>query len=144
MMSFRNSNMVFQIMMQKINQYVKYAPSVLRYGLALVYLAFGIYQFVDPYNFVGYLPDMLFNSPYRVYFVYANALFEILFGSLLLLGLFTRFVSFLLALHLAIITVELWFSIDAIRDFGLAVATFAVWLRGEDELCLSKKFKRFK
>jgi uncharacterized membrane protein YphA (DoxX/SURF4 family) len=118
-----------------------YAVPLLRYGLALVYLAFAIWQFIDPYNFIGYLPGFLFSSGYAIWFIYANALFELICAILLIVGFGVRFVSFLLGLHLLAITIELGFGLDAIRDFGLMIATFALMLFGNDTLCISRKEK---
>lgn len=78
-------------------------------------------------------------SGYAVQIVYANAIFELIASVFLILGVFVRPVSFLLALHLAAITFKLGFIMDGVRDFGLTVATFAIFLNGEDKWCLKRK-----
>ena len=55
-----------------------FAPAVLRYGLGLVYLWFGISQLINPGNFIGYLPTFLFNSSFAQSFVIINGVFEII------------------------------------------------------------------
>lgn len=122
----------------------KYAPIILRIGMSLVFFIFAYMQLTDPYNFIGYLPDFLFDTGFARQIVYANAIFEILFGLLLILGLFTRLAAFLLAVHLAVITYEIGFRMDGIRDFGLTVATFAIWLNGPDAWSLDKKWRKKK
>ena len=67
-----------------------------------------------------------------------NAVFEIIFASLLALGIFTRIASLLLALHMIGIVVSLGYNAVAVRDFGLMIATFTVFLNGPDKLCLKK------
>jgi hypothetical protein len=39
-----------------------YAPSVVRYGLALVVLWFGINQITNPVEFIGYVPNSSWRS----------------------------------------------------------------------------------
>ncbi|MCA9478432.1 MAG: DoxX family membrane protein [Nanoarchaeota archaeon] len=110
----------------------EWSPVLLRIGLSLVFLWFGASQLMNPNNFVGYLPTFLFASSMAKAFVLANGIFEIIAGLLLLGGLFTRIVSFLLALHLMVITIELGMGETAVRDFGLSIATLAVCLGGYD------------
>ena len=117
-----------------------FAPAILRYGLGLVYLWFGISQLVNPGNFIGYLPGFLFNSGYAGTFVIINGVFEIIAGTLHILGIFTRIVAALLALHLIAITFDLGYGEVAVRDFGLAVATIVVFLWGVDSWCMERKW----
>jgi len=116
----------------------KYAPAVLRYGLALVFFWFAISQLTNPAGWIGYLPPFLAGMPNAAMFIYANAVFEIIFASLLALGIFTRIASLLLALHMIGIVVSLGYNAVAVRDFGLMIATFTVFLNGPDKLCLKK------
>ena len=120
----------------------KYAPILLRYCIALVYLWFGISQVLNPKDFIGYLPDFLFNSGYANTVVLANGIFEIIAAILLITGLFTRIIALLLGLHLLAITVEVGYGEIGVRDFGLTIATITVALWGEDDWCLSKKWKK--
>ncbi|MFT4313484.1 MAG: DoxX family protein [Candidatus Woesearchaeota archaeon] len=121
-----------------VEPYKELAMPLLRYGLALVFIYFGVSQLLDPYNFIGYLPTFLFLTDYAVWFVYANAIFELIASVFLILGIYVRPVAFLLALHLAAITFKLGLSMDGVRDFGLTIATFTVFLYGEDKWCLRK------
>lgn len=130
----------FNIYMVKFKQWSTYAPMVLRYGMAAVYLWFGINQLFNPANFIGYLPNFIPTS-IAVPFVYANGVFEIIAGCLLVAGKFTRVVAALLALHLAAITYELGYGDVAVRDFGLMVATAAIVLNGPDKWSLDKRGK---
>ena len=67
-----------------------------------------------------------------------NATFEIVFASLLLIGLYTRVSSFILGLHLLHIVTILGYGPTGARDFSLALATFSIFLAGADEFCLDK------
>lgn len=128
-------------MINAVNNLEKYSPQLLRLSMTAVFLWFGINQLFDPANFIGYLPEFLFSSPFAQQIVIANGIFEIIFGGLLALGLFTRISSFILGLHLIVITFELGYGATAIRDFGLALATLAVTLKGPDAWCLDTKLK---
>ncbi len=120
----------------------KYAMPVLSYGLAAVFLWFGINQLINPNNFIGYLPQLIFDSGYAKTFVIANGIFEIIASIMLITGLFTRWVALLLALHLMAITLELGYGEVAVRDFGLSIATFVIFLNGPDQLCLDTRLKK--
>ena len=121
----------------------KYASSVLRIGLALVFLWFGTKQIMSPSEWVGYIPKSLVGifSLSALKIVYLNGLFEIFFGSALLLGYFTRISALLLALHMLDITYVVGFDAIGVRDFGLAIATIAMFMFGPDSFSLDY-FKR--
>ena len=133
----------------------EYAPIVVRIGVSLVFLYFGISQLIDAESFVGWLPNwaqgihMSYPWMHKLYieavtsvtFIHFNGIFEIIFGSLLILGLFTKLVAFLLALHLLGIVITLGFNEIGVRDFGLMMATFSVFLNGSDKFSLDKKRK---
>ena len=68
--------------------------------------------------------------------VYLNGLFEIIFGTALLLGFYTRFVAFCLAFHMVDITLIVGMDSIGVRDFGLSVAAVVVWINGSDKLSL--------
>jgi uncharacterized membrane protein YphA (DoxX/SURF4 family) len=103
---------------------------VLRYGLAAMFLWFGFSQLFDSLNWVGWVPEwasaLLHIPPAMI--VLANGTFEVIAGMLLAAGLFVRPVAILLALHLALITVEIGLTAIGVRDFGLTVATVSLAL----------------
>lgn len=120
----------------------EYAPIVLRIGMALVFLWFGLNQIFDTENFIGYLPDFLLNSPNPGTYVLLNGIAETILGILLLAGLFIKPVSFLLALHLLIISISMGYNDIMIRDIGLTLATASIFLHGPDKWSLDKKRER--
>ncbi len=126
---------------EKIDKLKKYSPVVLRFGLAIVFLWFGFSQLKNPELWTGLLPGFLNAS---VSFIYLNAIFEIIFAFLLMVGLFTRIVSFILGLHLIGIIFSLGYGAVAVRDVGLAIATFSIFLHGADEFCLDILIKKKK
>lgn len=122
------------------------APIVLRVGIALVFLWFGYNQVSDPSLWVGVIPtwytDTLNVSATTL--VLLNGWFEIVFGSLLLLGIFTRVSALLLSLHMLHVTFTVGYNGIGVRDFGLAMGTIAAFLYGTDNLCVDKFFKKYK
>ena len=103
---------------------------VLRYGLAAMFLWFGFSQLLDSVNWVSWVPDwapVLLHIPPAM-IVLGNGLFEVIAGFLLAAGLLVRPVAALLALHLALITVEIGLTAIGARDFGLTMATIALAL----------------
>ena len=97
-------------------------------------------QIKSPGEWIGFLPSWISSTGISATnFIYMNAGFEIFFGVLLLLGLYVRVSALLLSLHLFGIVFSLGYNAIAVRDFGLAVATFAVFLNGKDFLCLKRK-----
>ncbi|MFT4311289.1 MAG: DoxX family protein [Candidatus Woesearchaeota archaeon] len=112
---------------------------LLRYGIAFVYFYFAISQLLDPEAFTFFIPSFLADLLDPMLLVYFNAGFEILFGVLLVLGKYTRLSALLLAIHLFFISLSLGFTQNGVRDFGLTIATLAIFVHGSDRLCLDSK-----
>ncbi|MFQ5531703.1 MAG: DoxX family protein [Candidatus Nanoarchaeia archaeon] len=127
----------------KLNNLKNYAPILVRVGVSLVFLWFGINQLINPISFLSYFPKWLSiimintNIP-----IILNGIFEIIFGFLLLIGLYTRISSLLLSINLFFIMVGLGYNDIAIRDFGLMLATFSVFLHGPDKWSFDNKKKK--
>ncbi len=118
-----------------------YSPAVLRMGLSLVFLWFGISQLARPESFLGYVPQWL--SSYSDMLLFGNGLFDLLIGALLLLGVFTRIAALIGGLHLLSISLfSVGYNEVGVRDAGLAVAAFSVFLNGEDSFCLGRMLRR--
>ena len=119
-----------------LDNYKQYAPLIMRLGLSFVFLWFGISQLINPDYFLGYVPDFL-TLPNLL--VTLNGIGETILGTLLLIGLFTRIVSFLLAIHLITIILSLGYNDIAIRDAGLLLVTIAQFIGGADKWCLDSR-----
>lgn len=115
----------------------EFAPLVLRLGMVAVFFYFGISQLLSPDLFVFYLPKEAALIPLaQNTLIYINGAFEVVFGTLLLLGIWRRIVALLLGLHLMAITVSIGWSDIGARDFGLSIATLAVAMVQEDKYTL--------
>lgn len=118
-----------------------WAPVVLRFAMCAVFLYFGISQLTSTSLWTGLVPEWLTNATglSASAFVTINGIFEIVASVLLLLGALVRPIAFLLFLHLFGIAWTLGFNPLGVRDFGLAFATLAVAVYGNDRWCLLTK-----
>ena len=115
---------------------------VLRIGLALVFLWFGSNQLLFTKDWLVWLPQAAFHLPISAEFlVMLNGLMEVALGLFLLLGLFTRFASLLLGLHLIPIILTVGYNDIGVRDFGLMIAMFSLAISGPGKWCLDMRFK---
>ncbi len=102
---------------------------ILRLALAGVFLWFGFSQLFNSLAWVGIVPVWAVNILHMppAFIVLGNGLLEVVLGSLLALGILSRYVALVLALHLFVIAFEMGFSAIGIRDFGLSFATLAIF-----------------
>lgn len=121
--------------------YKNFAPAILRISMALVFLYFGFSQTIAPDDWVSFVPEFTIPSFMTANnLVMLNALFEITLGFFMICGLYTRFSSLLLGLHLFGIALFIGLNPLGVRDFGLAFATLVVYFNGPDKYCLDTKF----
>ncbi len=78
------------------------APAIVRIGMSLVFLWFSYSQLTNPAMWTRLVPEyaVSLSGMTATTLVYANGIFELVFGVLLLVGLYTRIAALLLALHL--------------------------------------------
>ncbi len=120
----------------------QYALATLRIGIATVFIWFGFQQLTHAYEWVGWLPEYASLLSFSATtLVYINAVFEVLFGSFLLLGLFTRVSAWLLAIHMAHIISIVGYGEIGVRDFGIFVATLSLAFYGVSNFSLDSFFK---
>ena len=120
----------------------KYTPLILRIGLASVLLWFGINQLIEPAAWSGLVNEFLENIIPAITLVRINGVAEIVMAVFLILGLFTRIVAVIHALHLLIIISALGYNDIAVRDFGLMVGAIALAFSGGGYLSLDEKLKK--
>ena len=121
----------------------EYAPIVLRFGLVFLFLWFGISQVTSPDSWTAWVPEWA-NTILglgAVKIVLINGWFEIIGGTLLALGLWTRWIALLLSLHLFFIAYEVGYNDIGVRDFVLAVSALAVSLFGPGKYSLDSRTK---
>ncbi|MFZ3019943.1 MAG: DoxX family protein [Minisyncoccia bacterium] len=121
-----------------MNNTQKWASVLLRVAMALVFIWFGTQQLMRPEQWTSFIPAFINFIP-AIKMVVLNGWFEVVFGVALLIGFYTRLTSFLLALHLLGIAFTVGLNALGVRDFGLALATFSIFLNGADFLSLDNK-----
>ena len=116
----------------------EYAPVVVRIALSLVMLWFGTQQLIQTSMWEGLIPSWAtsLSGLSAPILVTLNGAFEVIFGTALLLGIFTRITALLLALHLIGITFTMGYTSIGVRDFGLTFALLSVALYGPDVFTL--------
>jgi uncharacterized membrane protein YphA (DoxX/SURF4 family) len=125
-----------------LNRLYPYAPSVVRIGVSLVYLWFGLSQIISPEDWSAWLPAWTFFLPIdAMTLIYLNGAFETLLGAALLVGVSVRAVAALLTLHMLHIVATVGYNDIGVRDFGIAVATLGVFLFGPDMLSFESRRK---
>ncbi len=122
----------------------EYGKILLRISLSLVFLWFGFNQIYAPGEWIGYVPSFLTSFFSANTIILSNGIFEVVLGLMLLTGMYVRFSAALLGLHLINISFSLGFSAVAVRDFGLSLATIALFLQGPDAWSLDAYFTRKK
>lgn len=115
-----------------------YGKVILRISLSLVFLFFGISQIYNPALWTGFVPSFVSSIITPGTAILINGFVEIFFGLLLIFGLYTRFSSLILGLHLFGIAFSIGFNPLGIRDFGLALATLSIFFSEPDKLCLDE------
>jgi uncharacterized membrane protein YphA (DoxX/SURF4 family) len=105
---------------------------ILRLGLAVVFLYFGISQILDQSRWIYLAPDRFFifyiHEVLKSKLVFINGIFDVVIALSLISGLFIRIFSFLGFIHLLSITIfSLGFGPSGIRDLGLAFAMLSLF-----------------
>ena len=119
----------------------KIGASILRVGSALVVIWFGVQQISSPTDWIAYLPGWAAQLPIsQLSLIYINGWFEIVAGTMLFFGIYTRAIALLIALHLAEITYTVGYDAIGIRDFGLFIATLSVFFHGTSPLSVDMFF----
>ena len=112
----------------------KYAPVIIRLGLAIVFLWFGFTQLFDQSMWLSLIPSSLVNATgiSAKTFVIFNGIFEVGMASMLALGIRIRIVAALLFMHLIVIIGDVGINPIGVRDIGLTLGLLAIALHGAD------------
>ena len=116
-----------------------YALPLLRAGLVVLFLWFGLSQVTTPGDWLAWVPE--WTSAFGVSastIVLLNGAFEVILGALLAVGFYTRIAALLLSIHLLFIAYEVGYNDVGVRDFVLAVATLSLALFEPDQYTIDK------
>lgn len=115
--------------------------TLLRIALAFVFLWFGFSQLGDTGAWVSVVPSWAIGISGMAAgtLVILNGIFEIIMGILLVFGIWTRVVAWVLGIHLFMIAVSFGFTAIGVRDIGLSLGTIALGFLGGGEVALMKR-----
>lgn len=121
-----------------------FAPAILRYSVAAIFLWFGSQQILHTDAWTYLIPDTLtsFLHISASTLVFSNGIVEVVLALLLVVGIGTRIVALILAVHLFNILPMVGYSATAVRDFGLAMAALIVFFNGADTFTLEYRWGR--
>lgn len=123
----------------------KYVNPALRVGVSLIFIWFGMQQLTHPSSWTSFIPDFLVSwTGISVWtFVALNGAFEVVFAFCLIAGFYTRISALHLALHMLVITIVVGYNATGVRDFGVFLASMAVFANGIDKYCLDRVMEKF-
>jgi uncharacterized membrane protein YphA (DoxX/SURF4 family) len=105
---------------------------ILRFGLFIVFIYFGISQVLDQSKWIYLVPDSFLNfyigPVLKSKLVFINGIFDIVIALSLISGFLLKIFSILGFIHLVSITIfSLGFEPSGIRDLGLAFAILSLF-----------------
>lgn len=101
---------------------------LIRLGLGLVFIYAGVYKLFDPASWAGFIPHWFTRIISGDVFLPLLGVFELILGVMLILRLYLALVSLLAFSELFIILLVYGISDTTFRDFGLLMATLALFL----------------
>jgi len=127
--------MFFINIIEKVNSFL-----ILRLGLGFVFFWFGLDKLLNVDNWLGYitpsLDKLIFIDINTFMFILGGV--EIILGVLLIIGLFLRIVSVVIAIHLFFIIISIGFNDISVRNFGLLAIAVALSFNNDKFLSLDK------
>ena len=125
-----------------MNAMSHYGFLITRIGLSFVLFWFGGKQLANPSVWTGFVPpDLAAISPLSLeQVVLLNGTGELVLGTLVLVGVYTRIIAALSALHLASIALMLGLTPAGVRDWGLAAAFLGLVFTGPGRYSLDILF----
>jgi uncharacterized membrane protein YphA (DoxX/SURF4 family) len=123
-----------------MNTMADYGITINRLGMSGLLFWFGAQQLLHAADWTGYVPpEVVALSGISAHtIVLANGSAELACAALLLLGVFTRVVAFVMAVHLAAIAYSLGNTPVGIRDWGLAAAMVSLVFTGAGAFAFDK------
>lgn len=134
---------MFQSIEAKVNQWQWLAPILLRCGVGIVFIIFGVDKFIHPELWIAYMPAW-FTALVPIdltLHMYIQGAVESLLGFFLIIGFWSRTTAFICTLMLGAITVSLGYNEIAVRDFGLFLAAGALSLREQQKWSVDAALK---
>lgn len=119
--------------MVSFDKYKPFAPAIVRLGLGLVFLWFGLTQIFNGQSFLGYLPSFAKQIPLApLTLILLNGILDTVIGLFYIIGILTRLTAFVAMLHLCLVVIGLGYNDIAVRDVGLIIMSLSVMINGAD------------
>ena len=122
---------------------------ILRLGVAVVFLSFGLGKLFHPADWILFVPSwltgfLLHQKGLTVYvFLRVQGIIEIVIGVQLALGVLTRLTACAASLLLLLIVYSIGLDPIGIRDIGIFFSSIAIFILGPGEWSIDKGFKKF-
>ncbi len=113
--------------MLKIKKLQLNAPFLIAFGLGLTFIYAGVDALANPVNWIGYVPQWSTFIMPREYLLATHAIIELFLGVMLMARLYPHITSLIVACDLAIILLVSGVDTVTFRDFGLLMATIALF-----------------
>ncbi len=115
---------------------------LLRLGLGIVFIWFGIDKFFRPELWTGWIPQFLLELLFFDVnvFLYITGVFEVAAGALIAVGLFTRITAGICAAFLFLIVLTSIGGEVLVRDIGLMFLALGIMILGPGKYAVSEKY----
>lgn len=124
---------------------IDYGKLILRIGLGLVFIYFGLNQLIEPMGWVDLVPEIFTKFTGAKIIVYLNGIFDISIALFLFFGIFLKIISILGFIHLIVVFLfSFGFTPSGIRDLGLAFSILSLFFFGEDRFNIKNILKYFR
>ena len=127
-------------------KFEKYSMFVIRIGLAIVFLLFGIDKFINPELWFGYVPNFILQlTPLSLnLFIFLLGILEAIIGLFLLLGFLTRITAIIAAILLLGVIFTVGYNEITVRDIGLLAMAISLIITKDNILSLDSLIKKRK
>ena len=115
---------------------------ILRLGIGIVFLFFGVDKFIHPEVWINWVsPRLLYYFPFpQEVFIYLDGGLESVIGVMLILGFYTRIFALIASLLIVGILATVGVTDVTVRDIAILAGALSLVLTGSDKLSVDNKF----
>ena len=115
---------------------------ILRLGIGIVFLFFGVDKFIHPEVWINWVsPRLLYYFPFpQEVFIYLDGGLEAIIGVMLILGFYTRIFALIASLLIVGILATVGITDVTLRDVAILAGALSLVLTGSDKLSVDNKF----
>lgn len=115
---------------------------ILRLGIGIVFLFFGIDKFIHPEVWIGWVsPRLFYYFPFsQEVFIYLDGGLEAIIGVMLALGFYTRIFALIASFLIVGILATVGVTDVTVRDIAILAGALSLALTGSDTLSIDNKF----